>query len=158
MSNVSGASSGSSSGRSGDRVFGVPRICHCGVQIMELVSKSSNNCTAHYRYDMLYLRSLNNAQLSNDNHTFKWVDEAYLDEIEALKMKNASLAAKLETVTMERNEFERIVFENVQMKLEKEIFERVEEALVESSSTMKKMMVVVVVLCMVMVGFSKLFG
>ncbi|KAG2282474.1 hypothetical protein Bca52824_053694 [Brassica carinata] len=48
-------------------------------------------------------------------------------------------------VTMERNEFERIVFENVQMKLEKEIFER-------------KMMVVVVVLCMVMVGFSKLFG
>ncbi|WZZ44072.1 hypothetical protein YC2023_040331 [Brassica napus] len=126
MSNVSGASSGSSSGRSGDRVFGVPRICHCG--------------------------------LSNDNHTFKWVDEAYLDEIEALKMKNASLAAKLETVTMERKEFERIVFENVQMKLEKEIFERVEEALVESSSTMKKMMVVVVVLCMVMVGFSKLFG
>ncbi|KAL0729166.1 hypothetical protein Bca4012_025259 [Brassica carinata] len=61
-------------------------------------------------------------------------------------------------VTMERKEFERIVFENVQMKLEKEIFERVEEALVESSSTMKKMMVVVVVLCMVMVGFSKLFG
>ncbi|KAL0665733.1 hypothetical protein Bca4012_028437 [Brassica carinata] len=154
MSNVSGASSGSSSGHSGGRVFGVPRICHCGVQIMELVSKSSNNPAQRY-YRCGYAVS---KKLSNDNHTFKWVDEAYLDEIEALKMKNASLAAKLETVTMERNEFERIVFENVQMKLEKDIFERVEEALVESSSTMKKMMVVVVVLCMVMVGFSKLFG
>ncbi|XP_033139374.1 uncharacterized protein At4g04775-like [Brassica rapa] len=141
MSNVSGASSGSSSGRSGGRVFGVPRLCHCGVQIMELVSKSSNNLYRRY-YRCGYAVS----------------KKAYLDEIEALKMKNASLAAKLETVTMERNEFERIVFENVQMKLEKEIFERVEEALVESSSTMKKMMVVVVVLCMGMVGFSKLFG
>lgn len=48
MSNVSGAYSGSSSGRSGGGVFGVPRICHCGVQIMELISKSSNNPYRRY--------------------------------------------------------------------------------------------------------------
>ncbi|CAA7033340.1 unnamed protein product [Microthlaspi erraticum] len=85
-------------------------------------------------------------KLANDNHTFKWVDEAHLDEIEALKSKTARLEEKLEAVTSERmNEFE------------KKLFERVEEALAESSSMTKKMVIVVVISCVVMVGFSKLY-
>ncbi|CAA7024777.1 unnamed protein product [Microthlaspi erraticum] len=80
--------------------------------------------------------------LMNDNHTFKWVDEAHLDEIEGLKMRNARLEKKLEAVTIERMEFERLVFEKVKMKIE--------EALVESSHTTKEMMIGAIVLCMVL--------
>ncbi|CAA7037496.1 unnamed protein product [Microthlaspi erraticum] len=133
MSNLSGASTGSSSARSRGRVFGVPKTCHCGEQVMELISNQTT-----IRIGATFL--------ANDNHTFKWVDEAHLDEIEALKSKTARLEEKLEAVTSERmNEFE------------KKLFERVEEALAESSSMTKKMVIVVVISCVVMVGFSKLY-
>ncbi|CAA7021521.1 unnamed protein product [Microthlaspi erraticum] len=99
------------------------------------------------------------AKFLNHDHIFKWVDEAaHLDEIEAFKIENARLEEKLEAVTIERMEFERIVFEKVQMKIEKEIFDRVEEALVESSSTTKEMMIGAIILCMMMIGFSKLLS
>ncbi|CAA7020246.1 unnamed protein product [Microthlaspi erraticum] len=48
MSNLSGASTGSSSARSRGRVFGVPKTCHCGEQVMELISKSNNNPYRRY--------------------------------------------------------------------------------------------------------------
>lgn len=51
-----------------------------------------------------------------------------------------------------------MVFEKLQIKLEKEIFERVEDVLVDSSSTMKKMIILVVIGCMIIVGYSKLLG
>ncbi|CAA7023908.1 unnamed protein product [Microthlaspi erraticum] len=154
MSNASGASSGSSIHRSRGRFYGVPKTCPCGEQIMELISKSNNNpYRRYYRCGYAVAR-----KLANDNHMFKWVDEAHLEEIEALKTKNVRLEEKLEAIAAERTEFERIVFENVQMKLEKEIFERVEETLIEASSTSKKMMIGVIALCMVMVGFSKQLG
>lgn len=73
-------------------------------------------------------------QLTNDNHTFKWVDEAHLDEIEALKAKNVRLEAKLAAVIAEKEELGRQLFENVKLKLEKEIFETVKKALPESAT------------------------
>ncbi|CAA7017797.1 unnamed protein product [Microthlaspi erraticum] len=146
MSNVSGASSGSSVGCPRGRVYGVPKTCSCGEKIVELISKSNNNPYRRY-YRCGYAVS---NKLMNDNHTFKWVDEAHLDEIEGLKMRNARLEKKLEAVTIERMEFERLVFEKVKMKIE--------EALVESSHTRKEMVIGAIVLCMVMVGFSKLLS
>ena len=74
-----------------------------------------------------------------------------LNEIETLQTKNARLEEDM-------NEFEKVLCEKVQMKLEKEIFERVEDVLQESASRMKKMMIVVVSGCIIMVGASKLVG
>ena len=43
MSDVSGASSGSSMVRSRKRVIGVPKQCWCGYEISTLMSRSDNN-------------------------------------------------------------------------------------------------------------------
>ncbi|XP_013624015.1 PREDICTED: uncharacterized protein LOC106329980 [Brassica oleracea var. oleracea] len=55
-------------------------MCFCGEGVIELISKSDRN---PYRR---YYRSLHAAQrrLVNDNHVFKWVDEAFKDEIQQL--------------------------------------------------------------------------
>ncbi|KAG2321928.1 hypothetical protein Bca52824_015141 [Brassica carinata] len=57
-----------------------------------------------------------------------------------------------------REELEKVMFESLQMKLEKEIFERVEDALLESKATVKKLMIGGVVGCMLMIGLVKLLG
>lgn len=53
------------------------------------------------------------------------------------------------------NEEQSKIFERMQMKLEKEIFERIEDVVSESKSRMKKLIIVVVVICMIMLCFSK---
>jgi len=55
-------------------------------------------------------------------------------------------------------EFEKMVCEKVQMKIENELFEKVDDALAESKEGNKKMMIVVVIGCMIMIGLSKLVG
>ncbi|KAL0729158.1 hypothetical protein Bca4012_025251 [Brassica carinata] len=79
MTNRSGSCS-SSGGWTRVITHGIPISCSCGEGVMELISKSDPN---PYRR---YYRCRNAAQrkLVNDNHLFKWVDEAFTDEIQAL--------------------------------------------------------------------------
>ncbi|XP_056864126.1 uncharacterized protein At4g04775-like [Raphanus sativus] len=62
------------------RTGGIPRNCSCGERIVELISKSRPNPYRRY-YRCLYAASL---RLENDDHFFKWVDEAFTDEIRQL--------------------------------------------------------------------------
>ena len=74
-------------------------------------------------------------QLRNDEHTFKWVDDALLNEIETLAAKNGEFEQKLKELTIEKLEFEKMVSEKVEMKIEKEVLEKVEEALSEAKAS-----------------------
>lgn len=51
---------------------------------------------------------------------------------------------------------ERMEIEKMEMKIENEIFERVEEALAEAKGNMKKMMILVCLGCVIIVGIGKL--
>lgn len=115
-------------------------------------------CCSCFWLPFIYITFVIALQLKNDEHTFKWVDEAHLNEIEALQIINGRLEREVKEIVAERKETEQILFDKVQMKVEKEIFERVEVVLAESSSKVKKIMIVVVIVCMVMVGCSKLIG
>ncbi|KAL1193970.1 hypothetical protein V5N11_027827 [Cardamine amara subsp. amara] len=92
MSNISGASSGSSNTRRG-RVEGVPTVCLCGAQIVGKISKSDPNPYRRY-FRCAYVVS---NKLMDDNHVFKWVDEALLNEVERL----ISEAKRLEQMVRE---------------------------------------------------------
>ncbi|XP_020879890.1 uncharacterized protein At4g04775-like [Arabidopsis lyrata subsp. lyrata] len=154
MSNVSVSSSGSTGPRGRGRIVGVPKRCWCGEEIVALISKSdSNPCRRYYRCGFAAKH-----RLKNDEHTFKWVDEALLNEIDTLKEKNGELEQELKKVKTESLEIEKIVCEKVQMKIEKEIFEKVEDALSEAKGSTKKMMIVLVIGCIIMIGFNKLVG
>ncbi|XP_024016529.1 uncharacterized protein At4g04775-like [Eutrema salsugineum] len=144
-SNVSEGSSGSSCGGP-RRIVGVPKKCWCGEQNVALISKSDHNPYRRY-YRCAFAAS---KKIVNDNHNFKWVDEALLDEIEKLQLKNS----RLEQVLEELRATESMIFE----KLEKEIFDKVEDVLVEASRDMKKMMLLGVVECLVVVGIMSLVG
>ncbi|XP_013632782.1 PREDICTED: uncharacterized protein At4g04775-like [Brassica oleracea var. oleracea] len=74
------ASSSTTSGRRRGRTPGIPSKCWCGVGITELISKTNQNPYRRY-YRCIYATSL---RLENDNHVFKWVDEAFTDEIQQM--------------------------------------------------------------------------
>ncbi|WZZ60514.1 uncharacterized protein At4g04775-like [Brassica napus] len=74
------ASSSTTGGRRRVRTPGIPNKCWCGVGITELISKTNQNPYRRY-YWCIYAASL---RLENDNHVFKWVDEAFTDEIQQL--------------------------------------------------------------------------
>ncbi|CAD5324543.1 unnamed protein product [Arabidopsis thaliana] len=154
MSNLSSSSSGSTGPRGRGRVVGVPKRCWCGEAVVALISKSdSNPCRRYYRCGLAALN-----RLRNDEHTFKWVDDALLNEIETLAAKNGEFEEKLKELTIEKLEFEKMVSEKVEMKIEKEVLEKVEEALSEAKASNKKLMIVMVLGCMIMIGFTKLVG
>ncbi|CDY35857.1 BnaC09g37890D [Brassica napus] len=71
------ASSSTTGGRRQVRTPGIPSKCWCGVGITELISKTNQNS---YR---LYYQCI--CSLENDNHVFKWIDEAFTDEIQQLE-------------------------------------------------------------------------
>ncbi|RID52655.1 hypothetical protein BRARA_G00106 [Brassica rapa] len=78
---MSDSSSSATSGGIRVRTLGIPIKCWCGEQHMtELISKFNQN---PYR---MYYRCCYAAQrkLENDNHIFKWFDEAFTDEIRQL--------------------------------------------------------------------------
>ncbi|XP_020866756.1 uncharacterized protein At4g04775-like [Arabidopsis lyrata subsp. lyrata] len=154
MSNLSSSSTGSTGPRGRGRVVGVPKSCWCGEGIVALISKSDPN--PYRRYFRCGFAAKH--RLRNDDHTFKWVDEALLNELETLRGKNCELELELKELRTERLEFDKKVSENVQMKIEKELFEKVEDALSEAKTSNKKMMIVVVLGCMIMIGFTKLVG
>ncbi|KAL0730682.1 hypothetical protein Bca4012_026776 [Brassica carinata] len=68
------------SGRGRVRTAGIPSKCSCGERIVEVISKSGPNPYRRF-YRCLYAASL---RLENDDHVFKWVDEAFTDEIQQL--------------------------------------------------------------------------
>lgn len=86
------------------------------------------------------------------------MDEAFLNEIDKLGAQLKKIEQTMEKIDQGREEFEKMMFESVQMKLEKEIFERVEDALLESKANMKKMIIGGVIGCMLMIGLVKLVG
>ncbi|KAL0827898.1 hypothetical protein Bca101_051576 [Brassica carinata] len=145
MSDVSGASSGSSMVRSRKRVMGVPKQCWCGYEISTLMSRSDNNPYRRY-HRCSYAVS---KKLENDNHFFKWVDEALLEEINVLKNKMSNLEELVKEFMMERGESEKKVFEKMEMKLETELFDKMDEVLMEAKWSMKKMCAGVVIACIV---------
>lgn len=75
-----------------------------------------------------------------------------------MKAKNAGLEQQLKELITESLEFEKMVCEKVQMKMENELLEKVEDALAESNASNKKMLIVVLIGCMIMIGCSKLLG
>ncbi|KAL0786976.1 hypothetical protein Bca101_003222 [Brassica carinata] len=145
MSYVSGASSGSSMVHSRRRVVGVPKQCWCGYEISTLISRSDNNPYRRY-HRCSYAVS---KKLENDNHFFKWVDEALLEEINVLKNKMSNLEELVKEFMMKQGEGEKKVFEKMEMKLEKELFDRMNEVLMEAKWSMKKMCAGVVIACIV---------
>ncbi|CDY17809.1 BnaC08g04230D [Brassica napus] len=76
------ASSSTTSGWRRVRTPGIPSKCWCGVGITELISQTNQNQYRRY-YRCIYAASL---RLENDNHVFKWVDEAFTDEIQKVRM------------------------------------------------------------------------
>ncbi|XP_024013675.1 uncharacterized protein At4g04775-like [Eutrema salsugineum] len=154
MSNVSGASSGTSAVRGRGQHVGVPKRCWCGEVIVAKISKSDANPYRRY-YRCAFAAE---HKLNNDNHTFKWVDEAFLNEIEALAFRIGRLEEEVKELRTVSMDAENKMFEKLEIKLEKEIVEKVEEVLVEAKSDMKKMMLLVGLGFVIIVVCSKLVG
>ncbi|XP_013597521.1 PREDICTED: uncharacterized protein At4g04775-like [Brassica oleracea var. oleracea] len=148
MSNESGNSSGVSSARARGRVVGVPKRCWCGELFIPLMSKSTENPNSRYFRCLFAVEK----KLSNDNHAYKWVDEALLDEIEALSFRIGRLE---QTILAERVEEERKKFEEFELKLETEICARMEDVVSEAKCEVKKVLVLVFLGCLIMVLLSK---
>ncbi|KAG7548439.1 Zinc finger SWIM-type [Arabidopsis suecica] len=100
---------GTGSPRGRGIVFGVPKRCWCGEDIVTLTSKSdANPCRRYYRCGFAFKH-----RLRNDEHTFKWVDEALLNEIDTLKGKNGELEQEVKEIKTQRLEFEKEIFEKL---------------------------------------------
>uniref|UniRef100_A0A0D3AAP2 GRF-type domain-containing protein n=1 Tax=Brassica oleracea var. oleracea TaxID=109376 RepID=A0A0D3AAP2_BRAOL len=69
-----------SSARGAGRFFSVPKKCWCGELMVTLTSKSDQN--PYQRYLRCSFAAEN--KLQNDNHIFKWADEALLNEVDTL--------------------------------------------------------------------------
>ena len=72
-----------------------------------------------------------------------------LEEINVLKNKMSNLEELVKEVMMERGESEKKVFEKMEMKLETELFDKMDEVLMEAKWSMKKMCAGVVIACIV---------
>ncbi|XP_019102427.1 PREDICTED: uncharacterized protein At4g04775-like [Camelina sativa] len=106
MSNSSGATSTTSNVQQRRRVVGVPKTCWCGASILALISKSAANPYRRY-YRCGYAAS---HKLIDDNHNFKWVDKALLDEIKRLAVRTAVLEQTVSQITTETMDHQKIVF------------------------------------------------
>ncbi|XP_018463959.1 uncharacterized protein At4g04775-like [Raphanus sativus] len=140
---TSGQSRGSSSAgrrpsRGAGRFFGVPKKCWCGELMVTLTSNSDQN---PYRR---YLRCSFAAEkkLENDNHIFKWVDEALLNEVETLSLQNGRLEEVINSISS-----------NIENEgSETNIMSRVEDALTAQNANMKHTMIAVVIGSLTLVG------
>ncbi|XP_048591460.1 uncharacterized protein At4g04775-like [Brassica napus] len=96
-------------------------------------------------------------RLENDDHRFKWIDEAILEELESLECKNASIEQYVKEIARERLVVEKEVLDRV----EAQVLDRVEAVLAEEKTKMKKLMIVLGiggVICvgsMVLLSFKK---
>ncbi|CAN7091184.1 uncharacterized protein At4g04775-like [Brassica rapa] len=151
---VSGATSGASNARRrGGRFVGVPKKCWCGESIIPLMSNSTPNPYRRY-FRCAYAAK---KRLENDDHRFKWIDEAILEELESLECKNASIEQYVKEIARERLVVEKEVLDRV----EAQVLDRVEAVLAEEKTKMKKLMIVLGiggVICvgsMVLLSFKK---
>ena len=81
-----------------------------------------------------------------------------INDLDKLNAKIEEVEQQVKELRTQSLEFEKMVCEKVQMKIENELFEKVDDALAESKEGNKKMMIVVVIGCMIMIGLSKLVG
>ncbi|XP_013724193.2 uncharacterized protein At4g04775-like [Brassica napus] len=142
MSGASSNSSGASTGgnayrRRGGVVMGIPKKCWCGDETVPLMSKSDKNSYRRYYRCATAARK----KLENDNHIFKWIDEALINEVETLEFKTARLEQELR---------------EIQTKVEKELCDKVEALLAEGKGNMKRMMIVGIVGCVGVLGIMEL--
>ncbi|XP_010445837.1 PREDICTED: uncharacterized protein At4g04775-like [Camelina sativa] len=98
MSNVSASSTGTST-RTRVRVTGIPKLCWCGENIVEKTSRTNGNPFRRY-FQCAYAAT---KKLENDDHVFKWVDEAMINEIEQLDFQVGVLEEEVRLLKMERN-------------------------------------------------------
>ncbi|KAH0849461.1 LOW QUALITY PROTEIN: hypothetical protein HID58_096322 [Brassica napus] len=82
------------------RTPGIPSRCWCGVGVTEIISRSNPNPYRRY-YRCLFAAS---QRLENDNHVFKWVDEAFTDEIQQLNYQVRMLKEEVQIVMLSRGE------------------------------------------------------
>ncbi|KAG7633032.1 hypothetical protein ISN44_As03g031330 [Arabidopsis suecica] len=141
MSNLSTSSTGSTGSRGRGRVDRMPKRCWCREGIVALTSKSDTN--PYRRYFRCGFAATN--KLRNDEHTFKWVDEALINDLDKFNAKIGEVEQQVKELRTQSLEFEKMVCEKVQMKIENELFEKVDDALAESKESNKKMMIVVVI-------------
>ncbi|KAF8111987.1 hypothetical protein N665_0069s0014 [Sinapis alba] len=78
------------------RSHGIPIRCTCGEGVIELISKSGQNPYRRY-YQCLYAAQ---RKLVNGNHIFKWVDEAFTDEVLQLSNQVCVLEEELQLLKM----------------------------------------------------------
>ncbi|XP_024010626.1 uncharacterized protein At4g04775-like [Eutrema salsugineum] len=136
MSNTSGDSTGTSFIRGRGRFSRVLKKCWCGEAIVSKISKSDVNPYKRYFRCAAAVQQ----KLINDNHTFMWVDEAVLNELEALALRTERLEQEVRQNSMEADDEKG---KKLHMKIEKEICERVEEVLLEAKTEMKRMLFLV---------------
>lgn len=86
------------------------------------------------------------------------MDEALLNEIDKLGAQIRKIEEAMEKIEHGREEIEKMMFESLKMKLENEILERVEDALLESKANTRNMMICGVIGCVLMIGLVKLLG
>ncbi|XP_020876125.1 uncharacterized protein At4g04775-like [Arabidopsis lyrata subsp. lyrata] len=80
------------------RVPGIPKKCHCESPIVQKISRSVPNPYRRY-YRCAYAAQM---KLENDNHVFKWLDEALVDEIEQLDFQVDVLEEEVRLMKMEK--------------------------------------------------------
>ncbi|CAN8289900.1 unnamed protein product [Cochlearia groenlandica] len=96
-------------------------------------------------------------KLHNDNHCFKWKDEALMDEIETLHARIGRLEKMVKEMSNVNSEMEKVMIENVQIKIEKDILERVEYEMVQAKCDVKKMIILQLIGCLFLVGLIQFF-
>ncbi|XP_018438946.1 uncharacterized protein At4g04775-like [Raphanus sativus] len=154
MSHESGNSSEVSSARARGRIVGVPKRCWCGELVIPLMSNSKAN--PYRRYFCCAFAA--EKRLSNDNHSYKWVDEALLDKVESLSFRIGRLEQSMVDGRVEEERYaqeEKRKFEELGLKLETEIAARMEDVVNEAKGKVKKALVLVVLGCLAMVVLAK---
>ncbi|XP_048635066.1 uncharacterized protein At4g04775-like [Brassica napus] len=91
---MSAASSSTTGGRRRIRTPGIPSRCWCRVGVTEIISRSNPNPYRRY-YQCLFAAT---QRLENDNHVFKWVDEAFTDEIQQLNYQVRMLEEEVQSL------------------------------------------------------------
>ncbi|XP_010474152.1 PREDICTED: uncharacterized protein At4g04775-like [Camelina sativa] len=118
--------------------IGVPSRCWCGEDIITYTSKTKDNpyrrfyrCSIALMFGYLilfdvYLRK-------NENHLFKWVDEALLDEINMVDEKWKRVSEDVDDLRkqmMANMELQNEIFKKIDEEMVKKISENIESELV----------------------------
>uniref|UniRef100_A0A0D3CHM3 GRF-type domain-containing protein n=1 Tax=Brassica oleracea var. oleracea TaxID=109376 RepID=A0A0D3CHM3_BRAOL len=96
---MSDSSSSTTGGGIRVRTLLIPIKCWCGECIKELISKTNlNPYRRYYRCRYAAQKKVQNVVAENDNRIFKWVDEAFTDEIQQLDYKVRMLEEEVQVL------------------------------------------------------------